>query len=276
MEKYTIVELKKEFPNDDVCLDYIFRAKYPDTKQYYRVAKRKCYAHSMTAHQIHPLAGTIFENSKTPLTAWFHAMFLFASSKNGVSAKELQRQLGVTYKCAWRMAHQIRKLMEQGSNPLTGEVEVDETFYGKKGSSRDRHKNKQALVGMVERKGSIRVKTLPNRRAENVLPTVKAHVARGAHIITDEYSAYNRLTGSTYGFRHSSVKHGKNHFAWKGQNTNTIEGFWGQFKRSVRGTYHFVSAKHLSSYVDEFAFRYNQRLSPVPIFRTLVSRAAVQ
>lgn len=273
--KYTIKDLRADFPNDDVCLDYIFKTKFPDTKQYYKVTGRKCYAHSMTGQQIHPLKGTIFEKSSTKLTLWFHAIFLFASSKNGVSAKELQRQLGVTYKCAWRMAAQIRKLMEQDGDPLSGTVEIDETFYGKGGTNKTKAKTKLAIIGAVERDGKVRAIAAPSRKSEVILPFVKNNVVRGTHIVTDEYQAYQRLTSGAYGFSHSRVKHGKDHYVWKGQNTNSIEGFWGQFKRSVRGTYHFVSAKHLQSYLDEFAFRYNLRASEVPIFEVLISRATI-
>ena len=272
MNKYTIKDLQKDFPTDAVCLDYIFANKYPTATQYRKVTGRKCYANPQ-GKQIHPLAGSIFHKSATPLTLWFQAMFLFSSSKNGVSAKELQRQLGVTYKCAWRMAHQIRSLMEQGGDILTGEVEIDETYYGKGGNHQSKFKNKKALLGMVERKGRIKVMKLPNRRVEVILPVIKSTVAEGSHIITDEYKGYDRLSRFSNGYRHSNVKHGKGHYAWKGQNTNTIEGFWGQLKRSIRGTYHFVSEKHLQSYVDEFAFRYNLRASAVPVFAVLVERA---
>lgn len=127
--KYTIKNFQKDFPNDDVCLDYIFKQKYPDTKQYYKVKGRKCYANP-AGEQIHPLAGTIFEKSSTSLTNWFYAVYLFSQSKNGVSAKELERQLGVTYKCAWRIAKKIRELMSGDGDPLTGTVEVDETYVG--------------------------------------------------------------------------------------------------------------------------------------------------
>jgi transposase len=273
MEKYTIKDLEREFPSDAACLDYIFRHKYPTTKGYGPMSKRKAYANSK-GQQIHPLAGTIFEKSATPLTTWFHVLFLFASSKNGVSAKEIQRQTGVTYKTAWRMGHQIRKLMEQDSDPLSGIVEADETYYGKGGRNATKFKNKKAIVGMVERKGNIRARILPNRRVENVLPLIKKTVTRGSRIITDEYRGYDRLQGSAYGYQHFSVKHGRGHYVWKGEHTNTIEGFWGQLKRSIRGTYHFVSAKHLQAYVDEFAFRYNYRASPLPVFAVLVGRAA--
>lgn len=269
MNKYTIQQFQTDFPNEDVCLDYIFKKKYPNLQGYYRVRKRKCYADSH-GKQIHPLKGTIFEKSDTKLTLWLYAIYLFSASKNGVSAKELQRQLGVTYKTAWRMAHQIRRLMTQDSTPLTGIVEIDETYYGKKERNKYKFKSKDALLGMVERDGKIRVKKVPNRRVEVILPIIKKSVEKGTHIVTDEYHGYRRLTNPSYEFKHSEVKHGRNHFSWKGQNTNTIEGFWGQFKRSVRGTYHFVSSQHLQSYADEFAFRYSHRTSP--IFESLVAR----
>jgi len=268
--KYTIKDLRKDFPNDDVCLNYIMARKCPDFKGY-RVKGRKSYANTKGEH-VNPLKGTIFEKSKTPLTLWFHAIFLFSSSKNGVSAKELQRQLGVTYKCAWRIAHNIRKLMEQDGDLLTGTVEVDETYFGKKGTRAkgDAFKNKSALMGMVEREGDIRVNTIPNRETHIVLNQIRDNVEKGSHVMSDEYSAYKKLSRLGYGSQR--VKHGKKHWVRANVHTNTIEGFWGQLKRSIRGTYHFVSSKHLQSYVDEFAFRYNLRTSSVPVFEVLLSR----
>lgn len=269
--RYTIQDFNKEFPNDDVCLDHIFYAKNPGIKGYYRIKGRKSYANA-EGQQIHPLSGTIFEKSSTSLHDWFYAIFLFAHAKNGVSAKELQRQLGVTYKTAWRMGYQIRKLMEQDGDLLSGELEADETYYGKKGRSKTKFKNKQTVLGVVERQGRVRVQKAPNRRTENVLPFIKNNVEKGSFIVTDEYSGYRRLWSQ--GYPHMAVKHGKGHYTWKGQNTNTIEGFWGQFKRSVRGTYAFVSPQHLQSYLNEFAFRYNHRISPTPIFLQLLSKVS--
>lgn len=137
MDKFTINDFNARFPSDDACLDEIFKNRYghiKDFSKYYRVRGRKCYAHSETGKQIHPLAGTIFHKSSTSLWNWFYAMFLFSKSKNGVSSKELQRQLGVTYKTAWRMAKQIRLLFEQMDDTnLSGTVEMDEGYYGKKG-----------------------------------------------------------------------------------------------------------------------------------------------
>ncbi|MBU6321066.1 MAG: IS1595 family transposase [Patescibacteria group bacterium] len=271
--KYTIKSLKAEFPTDIHCLDHIFKTKYPTASGYHKIAGRKAYANNK-GHHIHPLAGTIFEKSSTSLTIWFHVIFLFATSKNGVSAMEIQRQTGVTYKTAWRMGHQIRKLMEQDKNPLTGEVEADETFYGKGGTHATKFKNKQAVLGAVERKGRIKVKAVPNRQAAIVLPFIKENVVRGSKVVTDEYRGYDKLSYSAYGYTHRNVKHGKHHMLWKGEHTNTIEGFWGQFKKSVRGTYAFVSPQHLQAYLNEFAWRYNERTSSVPLFQLLALKAA--
>ena len=131
---YSIKDFQGQFPNDEACLEYIFNQKYDKTckcgGQFYRSKTRKCYNCSMCGKQISPLAGTIFEKSDTPLTSWFYAIFLFSSARNGVSAKELERQLGVTYKTAWRIAFQIRQLMQQDKKKLSGVVEVDETYIG--------------------------------------------------------------------------------------------------------------------------------------------------
>src|SRR3989344_6735252 len=146
--KYNIKDFRKEFGTEEKCLTHLFKEKYLDTTGYYKVAGRKCWANSQ-GEQLHPLADTIFKKSSTPLTVWFEAIFLFSIAKNGVSAKELQRHFGVTYKTAWRMGHEIRSLMEQYKNPLTGTVEADETFYGKSGKNAYKFKNKQAVLGVV-------------------------------------------------------------------------------------------------------------------------------
>src|SRR3989344_2075640 len=129
MNKYTISQFRKDFPSEEACLDYIFKQKYPSVKSYYRVKGRKCYANAQ-GKQIHPLAGTIFHKSDTPLTLWLYAIYLFSVSRNGVSSKELQRQLGTTYKCAWRIGKSIRSLMKSDNKKLNGIIEADETYIG--------------------------------------------------------------------------------------------------------------------------------------------------
>lgn len=269
--KYNIKAFRKEFGTEAACLTYIFRQKYPTAHTYYPLSERKAMVDAK-GHHIHPLAGTIFEKSSTPLLVWFEAIYLFSIAKNGVSAMELQRHFGVTYKTAWRMGHKIRQLMKQDKGLLSGIVEVDETYFGKKGTHQTKFKNKSALLGMVERGGRVRAQTIPGRETHILLGKIRANISKKAHIMTDEFKVYAKLPG--LGYKRSSVNHSK--YQWRKGNayTNTIEGFWGQLKRSIRGTYSFVSPQHLQKYVDEFAFRYNQRHSSEPCFRTLISHAA--
>lgn len=268
--KYTIKQFQVDFPNNDVCLDYVFSQKYPNAKQYYRVKGRKCYANPK-GKQIHPLKGTIFEKSSTSLTNWLFAIFLMSQSKNGVSAKELERQLGVTYKCAWRMGTQIRSLMKDEGGILSGTVEVDETYFGRKGKGHaNAYKTKTALMGMVERGGRIRVKTIEGRDDYTILKIVKANVSKDSTIMSDEFSAYKKL--HKFGYDSRRIKHGKKVYARGNTHTNTIEGFWGQLKRGLNGTYHYVSPKYLQSYADEFAFRYSHLGSPRHLFHLLMGK----
>ena len=269
MEKYTIQEFRKDFPDEKACLEYIFNRKYPDIKGYYYVKGRKCFANSK-GKQIHPIKGTVFEHSSTPLTLWFYAIYLFSSSRNGVSAKELQRQLGVTYKTAWRMGYQIRRLMVQDKKMLSGDVEVDETYFGGKDKQADKFKNKSAVMGMVERKGKVKAYQIEGRQNHLILGNIKRNVKKGSNLITDEFSVYKKTPN--LGYDHKYVKHGKKKYTYGDVNTNSIEGFWSQFKRSVDGTYHSVSSKHLQSYVDEFSFRYNQRASSSPLFERMMGK----
>ena len=268
--KYTIKHLQRDFPNDDVCLDYIFRNRFPEcVGDYYRVKGRKCYA-NIDGEQIHPLAGTIFHKSSTPLTTWFYAIYLFSASKNGVSACELQRQLGTTYKCAWRIANHIRKLMKQDKELLSGVVEVDETYWGGRRRVKVKMSNKLAIMGMVERGGSIRVKRIPNRETHILLNNIKGNVSRDSSVMTDDWGAYKKIY--KLGYKRSVVKHSKQRYVSGNIHTNTIEGWWSQFKRSVHGSYHSVSRKYLQSYLDEFAFRYNLRDDEAPVFQWLLLR----
>ena len=277
--KYTIKNLKNDFPNDEACLDFIFKNRWPkgltcpncEKKDFYHVKGRKSYA-CKCGYQVSPTEGTIFHKSSTPLTLWFHAIFLMSQSKNGVAAKELERQLGVTYKCAWRMARQIRLLMTDGDGPLGGNeiVELDETYVGGKAKGkRGRGAAKKTPVfGAVERNGKLKTKVVLNVRKLTLMPLIKDMVADNSVIVTDESNSYNGV--KKIGHLHESINHSKGQYVDGGVHTNTIEGFWSQFKRSVHGTYYSVSRKHLQLYLDEFSFRYSHRKSnlalPVLIF----------
>lgn len=262
--KYTISQFKAQFPTDRECLDYILKKRFPQlTHKVYYIEGRKCYADAW-GRQIHPVAGTIFEKSSTPLTLWFYAIYLFSVSQNGVSAKELQRQLGVTYKCAWRMAKHIRALMVQGNDKLFGTVEVDETYYGGKQKAGKDNKNlsramqaKTVIAGAVERGGIIRAKIAPNAKAKTLGKFLHENVDwLTTKLMTDESNRYKLIAAK---YRRQSVQHGKGQYKNGEAHTNTIEGFWGHFKKSVSGTYVAVSPQHLQSYVDEFVFRRNER-----------------
>lgn len=285
MKTYSITQFNSDYPNDDVCIDTLFQNRYGalkvcpgcgviDTK-FYRVKKRKCYACMHCGHQLHPLAGTIFHKSDTALTKWFFAIFLFANSKNGVSAKELERHLGVTYKTAWRIAKQIRKLMDGGGNMLSGVVEADETYVGgvrrtTKGSHNNRFTNKTIVMGAVERGGEIRAQVVPDAKLPTLMPILRKNVDTSSHLMTDEHKSY--WVAPMAGYQHSVINHHKKKYVVGEVHTNTIEGFWSQLKRSVDGTYHAVSPKYLQQYVNEFAYRYNRR--DVPIYPLMIQAAA--
>jgi transposase-like protein len=281
--RFTIKDFNARYPDDNACLDEVFSRRYqkfttcPECRKafkYYKVSDRKCYACQSCGYQLHPLADTIFHKSSTPLKSWFYAIYLFSVSKNGVSAKELQRQLGVTYKCAWRIAKQVRQLFSDDSQePLGGVVEVDETYIGgkRKNSKRGRGADgKKPVVGLVEREGSVRAVVTENVKSSTVMPLIKDNVRKGSMIMTDEFVVYKSVPKA--GYSHHTVNHGAKEYVNGTKHTNTIEGFWSQLKRSVDGTYHAVSPKYLQTYVDEFAFRYNHRKSDVCIYDRLMEK----
>jgi transposase-like protein len=202
------------------------------------------------------------EGSTTKLSAWFYAIYLFSISKNGVSAKELQRALGVAYKTAWRIGHKIRELMgtDIDSMQMTGIVEVDETLLG--GASRGGKRgwgaeNKVCLVGVKERGGKIKITAVEKRDRESIFPLIDKYVSKGTMINTDEFRAYSTLPEK--GYLHDTVTHSKYQWANGDTHTNSIEGYWSNLKKSILGTHTFVTKKYLHRYLDEFDFRHNNR-----------------
>lgn len=278
--RYTIKDFHKQFRNDADCLEFIYRRCYPQgatcrkclrTDAFYPVTDRRAYA-CVCGHQIHPTVGTIFHKSRTSLKSWLFAMYLMTNAKNGVAAKELERQLGVTYKCAWRMGHQLRQLLAENGLQLSGNVEADETYFGpRKPGKRGRGSSGKAiLVGVVEREGSIAATHVNDVSAKTVVGHIMEHVAPESTVITDEFTSYRRLTKQ--GFVHRKVRHRRKQYVNGTLHTNTIEGFWSQLKRSIHGTFHHVSRKHLQKYVNEFSYRYNRRKSKIPMFCLLLPR----
>ena len=264
--RYTKKQFEAQYPDDDACLEAVFQARFGNVKfcpscaaetKFYRVKKRQCYACQWCGYQLFPLAKTIFRKTTTPLKDWFYAIYLTSVSKNGISAKELERHLGVTYKTAWRMCTQIRLLMQQGTDKLTGIVEADETYVGGKSTRERWHKDKTPVIGVVEKGGQAKASvSTQGMTATIALPFLRASVERGSTIHTDESIIYHRVKRE---FTHEFINHSKKEYARAGVHTNTIEGFWGQLKRSISGTYHAVSPKYLQSYVNQFVFLYNFR-----------------
>ncbi|MFZ3057946.1 MAG: IS1595 family transposase [Minisyncoccales bacterium] len=278
--KYTIKDFKKDFPDDDTCLNYLLKKIYGEhpvcpkcgKSSFHKVSNRKCYACAWCGQQIHPTANTIFHKSETKLTDWFFAIYLMSQSKNGVSAKELERHIGCTYKTAWRMANRIRSLMTQDSTKLKGTVEADETYIGGRiKNPHKRFKNKTAVMGMVSRKGEVRSMKISDAQTHILLGNLKDNVQIGSRLITDDNHGYRKA--DKLGLTHDIIKHSRKQYVKGDIYTNTIEGFWSQMKRSIDGTYHLVSPKYLQSYVDEFVYQYNQRKSFVPVFQDLLYRA---
>jgi transposase len=282
MKTYTIKDFEKQFPDDDACLDFLFKARYPKgvfcpkcqkITNHYRITNRKVYSCEFCGNHVSPTAGTIFHKSDTPLKSWFHAIFLMASTKTGISAKQLQRELGVTYKTAWRMFKQIRKLMNEHINPLTGQVEVDETYIGgKRRGKRGRGASgKSVVLGMVERNGNAIAKVIPNVKARTLLPMIEARVAKENKTIvfTDELPSYNHVEKLGYG--HEIVQHAAKQYVFGSAHVNTVEALWSTIKRGIDGVNHSVSPLHLQSYLDSYVFRYNHRKDEQPIFQSLLN-----
>ena len=186
---------------------------------------------------------------------------------------ELQRQLGFTYKTAWRIAKQIRQLFKEANSAFSKTTELDETYIGGKGGNNKRGRgseNKTPVFGMVERKGSIKATVVGDTKMKTVMPIIRGNVALGTEIMTDEYLPYRSLTKE--GYKHQTVNHGSKEYVRGDVHTNTLEGFWSQLKRSINGTYHAVSPKYLQTYVNEFSYRYNRRFYPIPLFHLMLSR----
>lgn len=283
--KYTFKQFQKQYRDDDACLNAILQRRYPKIdhcpncgveSKLTRIESRRAFACQEGCH-IYPCAGTIFEHSSTSLTLWFHAMYLMTATRNGVSAKELQRQLGVTYKCAWRIGHQLRILMAARNEantpiPMTGHVEVDETYAGGKGKGKGmgRKSHRTIVMGILQRGGNVKAQVVPNVKRVTLRPIVAANVAPGSTVSTDELSSY-RVLGS-WGYAHGTVDHSDDEWARGLHHVNSIEGFWSHLKRGIRSTHASVSRKHLEKYVSEFAFRFNNREAPEAMFQRMLAQ----
>jgi transposase-like protein len=298
---YSVTEFLADFPDDAACLEHLWRTRHAADgehahcprcdcertfKRYATKQQRQSWTCTGCGHHLHPTAGTIFHRSSTSLRLWFHAMYLMTSTRCGISAKQLERELGVHYKTAWRMFNRIRNELMGEADPapsLRGKVEVDETSWG--GRPRRKFKTrsesvafreaKPTVLGMVERGGRVRVRVIKARRGEPLSDAVRANVNPEAILYTDDWMSYRPLGREYAG--HRVINHSAGSYVEGDIYTNTIEGFFGNLKTGMRGTYKLVSKKWLQSYVDEYAWRYNHRDSDQrSMFHALVGEAARQ
>ncbi len=276
------------FPDNDACLAYLKDKFFADgtecpkcgrATKFHKITGRSAYSCQYCRHQVYPTAGTIFHKSSVSLQLWFYGIFLMSSTRCGISAKQLEREIGVTYKTAHRMFKQIRSLLSDETEPmLDGDVEVDETMVGGKPRAWQTraklgpvHKTyKPTVLGMVERKGRVRARVIENRGKPAIQGAMVEHVLPSSMIFTDDWRLYSGTDKIYRG--HRRINHSARVYVDGDIHTNTIEGFWGLFKNGVRGVYHAVSATYLQDYLNEYTFRYNRRFSRQPLFYAMLDR----
>ena len=290
MQRYTKMDFDRQFPDDATCLEWLKNRLYPQgihckncerVTKHHRVAKRQSYSCDHCGNHVHPTADTIFHKSTTALTTWFYAIYLMSSTRCGISAKQIERETGVTYKTAWRMFKQIRKMLAEDGGPLGGPdspgVEMDETYMGGvrkgvKGKPPAGDRKKTAVVGMVERKGRIRALVAKDTTGATLLGMVKEHILPDTTVFTDEYRPYDGIGHMNNGYTHHRIKHSEKIYVVGNVHTNTVEGFWSLIKRGIGGVYHSVGTGYLQSYLDEYSFRYNRRFDTQPMFISFLNQ----
>ena len=276
-KQITLREFQDRFPTEASCLDHLFQVRYGTDfdcpkcgrpAKYSRVLKRRSYQCQWCAHQVYPTAGTPFDRTRTSLRDWFYVMFLFTTTRNGVAAKRVEREIGVTYKTAWRMCHEIRKYMASldSDDPLGGPgeiVQIDESYIGGKtqGKGQGWRGDKTVVLGMLEQGGELITRIIPDVKRANLWGHIEQNVLPGTTIQTDELNSYKGL--QLRGFRHMTCNHAaKEYVSAYGATVNAIEGFWANLKRGINGTHIHVSGKHLPKYLGEFEYRWNMRQVP--------------
>lgn len=284
MRKYTKTMFDREFPSDDVCLDFLFKARWPNgvacpkcqkTTKHFRIRARKVYGCEFCGTQVSPTANTIFHKSELSLRSWFYAIFLMAQTRTGIASMQLERELGVAHRTALRMFRHIRCLMGNGNATLFGAVEADETYIGGKhpGKPGRGAAGKTIVFGMVERGGRAYTQVTPDVKAKTLLPIIQEHIptAPGTVIYTDELRSYNRL--GKLGYAHETVHHAARQYVNGSAHVNTAESLWSNAKRGLDGVNHSVTPRYLQSYLDSYVWRYNHRKDDAPMFQTLLGKA---
>ena len=286
VQAFSVREFFAEFSSDEICLNRIMEVRFgmrhvcrkcQKDSTFHKLANVRAFACSHCGDHVHPTAGTVFQDTRTPLQSWFYAIYLFVATRHGVSGKELQRTLGVTYKTAYRMGMQIRDLMKKadGFEMLKGHVELDEAWVGGKRSQAEGGKAAKTIVmGLKQRGGRIETRVIPNVKTKTLRPIVSEVVEKGSIVSTDESQSYLLLKDA--GYKHGAVDHDRKEWAWYDRaygathHTNNLESFWKLFKDSINSTHIHISPKHMERYLGEFSFRSNQRQMKNAMFDLLI------
>jgi transposase-like protein len=272
-----LVSLIERFHSEDASRAFLESLRWPDGiecprcqgKTISRIVKRDQFDCDSCRYQFSVTAGTIFHDSKLPLWKWFLAAYIMSESKKGVSANQMKRMLSVSYKTAWYLCHRIRAAMTVvNPEPLTGVIEADETWIGgrKKGQGRGNWRDGKTMVlGAIERGGQVRLKVDKRAGKKIIHAFLEENTGEIDALYTDEHGAYQGFSD-----RHSSVVHRSEEWVRGDVHTNSVEGVWSLFKRSIVGSYHQLSEKHLDAYLDEFEWRFNNRENPYLFRDTLI------
>jgi len=277
-----LVALIERFGSEETCRGYLETLRWPDgtvcprcgSKSASRIEKRDQFDCNSCRYQFSATSGTIFHDSHLPLWKWFLTTYMMVESKKGISANQIKRTISVSYKTAWYLCHRIRAAMTE-LNPelLGGTVEADETYVGGKtrGKGRRYTGNKTMVMGVVERGGNVRLKSGGKDEKEIYRQLAHAFLRRYtrpdvARLITDEHPAYAKFADADT--RHDVIQH-KTQWVNGDIHTNTVEGVWSLFKRSIIGSYHKISVKHIDAYLDELEWRFNNRQNPYLFRETL-------
>jgi transposase-like protein len=272
-QEINLVNLIERYHSEDSCRARLEELRWPDgvecprcgSKSVARMEDRHQYQCRSCRYQFSVTAGTIFHDTHLPLWKWFLAVYLIVESKKGISANQLKRTLDISYKTAWYLCHRIRAaLNEIDAQLLKGIVEVDETFIGgeMEGKGRGYRGNKTVVVGAMQRGGNICLKVVRGTDRETLHGFIRKNTDGDTEAIyTDEWPAYRGIADKDT--EHKTVKHRSGEYVAEGSvHTNSIESIWSLLKRSIIGSYHQVSAKHLDAYLDELEYRYNNRENP--------------
>jgi len=280
LDDMNLMELMEHYGSDNKCREVLEELRWPDgvrcprcqSEKISRIHDRGQFDCDSCRYQFSVTAGTIFHDSHLPLRKWFVAIYLICESKKGISSNQLKRILGVTYKTAWYLTHRIRAAMADGDGPLLrGIVEVDETFTGGKtiGRGYGYRGNKAMVVGAAERGGQIRLRVIKRNDKKTLHGFIHAVTDDDTEaIMTDSWPAYKGIGDANT--RHETVNHLEDEWVVGDVHTNSIEGVWALFKRSIVGSYHHLSVRHLPAYLDELAFRFNNRNNPYLFRDTLM------